>query len=144
MSMPTKRENPPDILTEILDDLDAATLRSVRTYVERRLDDVGCSMVERICSETEGAVVDIEYYGPYTLVWKYPPDGDDGETKPLSLYRVTREWQVDGTESLHWSYLGEASEQPNGGRGNHDTTASGHATTHPRYEGETNGDDGER
>ena len=136
MSAPTERETPPDRLAEILDDLDAAALRSVRTYVERRLDDFGCSMEKRIRSETEGKVVHVEDFGPYTLVWKQPPYGGDAETRPLSLHRVKREKQTDGTESLHWSYLGKVVEEPGVERGNRDATASDYETTHPRHDGE--------
>ncbi|WP_198526039.1 hypothetical protein [Haloferax sp. ATB1] len=70
-----KRNNePPDMLADILDDLDAPALRAVRTYVERRLDDVRPSLRELIRSEVDGEIVDIEDHGAYTLVRKYPPE----------------------------------------------------------------------
>jgi hypothetical protein len=112
MKSRTTRQNPPDALVEILDDLDVPTLRSVRTYVDQRIDDLRPTLPEMIRSETEGEIVDITESGPYTLVRKYPPSGDSSDTgpRPPSLYRVTREKQPNGDETLHLSYLGNATE----------------------------------
>jgi len=65
-----------------------------------------------IRSEIEGEIVDITDSGPYTLVRKYPSsrDGSDTGRQPLSLYRVKREKQLNGEETLHWSYLGDVTE----------------------------------
>lgn len=114
MNEQTGDREPPDMLVETLDDLDAPTLRAVRTYVERRLDDVRPSLRELIRSEAEGEIVDIEDHGAYTLVRKYPPGQRNAEetSQPLSLYRVKREKQLDGEETLHWSYLGDVTESP--------------------------------
>lgn len=109
MSAATENQGPPDRLVEILDDLDAPTLRVVHTYVEQRVDDLRPSLQNLIRSETNGRVVDIEDRGTYTLVRKCPPSQSDSGTasSPLSLYRVKREKQLNGEESLRWSYLGD-------------------------------------
>jgi len=101
--------NLPDTLIDILDELDAATLRAVRACVERRLDELRPSLRKQIQSEAEGEIVDIEDFGAYTLVQKYPPSEGTSEeaSQPLILYRVKRETQPNGKGSLHWSYLGD-------------------------------------
>lgn len=113
MSAPTERQGLPDTLIEVLDDLDAPTLRRVRTYVEQRLDDLQPSLEAQIRSEANGEVVDIQDCGAYTLVRKYPPAQDNPEkaTGPLTLYRVKPETQPNEQTSLHWSYLGDITEQ---------------------------------
>ena len=102
MTAPTESQEPP----EILDDLDAPTLRAVRTYIEQRLDDVRLSLEERIRSEADGEIVDIEDWEAYTLVRKYPPSRANSEnsSQPHSLYRVKREKRLNGEETLHWSF----------------------------------------
>ena len=51
----------------------------------------------------------IENHGAYAIVRKHPPDpdGDGVNTEITTLYHVRREPQIDGTESLHWAYLGD-------------------------------------
>lgn len=109
MSASTMSQEPPDGLVEILDDLDEPTLRSVRSYVEQRLDDLRPPLEELIRADADGEIVDIDDSGAYTLVRKYPPAGDEGETasQPLNLYLVKRERHLDGEATFHWSYLGE-------------------------------------
>lgn len=113
--MTTSRTNqkPPDILVEILNDLDAPSLRAVRTYVDQRLEDLRPSLQERIRSEANGEVVDITDCGAYTLVRTYRPShGNYGRSsRPLSLYRVKRERRLNGEETLHWSFLGDVVER---------------------------------
>ena len=112
MKSRTNCQEPPDALVEILDNLDAPTLRTVLTHVEQRLDDLRPTLPEVIRSETGGEIVDITDSGPYTLVRKHPPSGDssDAGSQPLFLYRVKREKQLNGERSLHWSYLGDVTE----------------------------------
>lgn len=140
MSMPIERKNPPDTLADLLGDLDVETLRSVYTYVEQRLDNLQSSMEEQIRSEAEGEIIDIKDVGPYTLVWKYHPSCNDGKVGLRSLYRVKRERQIDGTETLHWSYLGEAIGQSNAQDSNHNAVTNGCDTTRPRYDKEADPD----
>lgn len=109
MSVPTEKQEPPDTLVEIIDDLDAPTLRTVRTHVEQRLDGLRPSLQEQIRSEANGEVVDIEDCRSYTLVRKCPPSSGTSkrDSRFLALYRVTRETELNGEESLSWSYLGD-------------------------------------
>lgn len=113
MSASTKDQEPPDTVVELLDDLDAPTLRAVRTYVEQRLDELRSSLRERIRSEADGTIVDIEDRGAYTLIRKYPLSQGDSEnsSQSLLLYRVKREKRPNGEETLHWSCLGDVTER---------------------------------
>lgn len=130
MSASTLRQEPPDRLVEVLDDMDAPTLRGVRAYAEQRLDDIRPSVEERIRSESAGDIVDIDECGAYTLVRKYPSSGEDFETPspPLTLYRVTRERQPDGEDTLHWSYLGAVTDRSRVECGNYGTLVPAHET----------------
>ena len=114
MAAQTDRQNLPDALVETLDDLDVSTLRSVRTYLDQRIDDLRPTLPEMIRAETGSEIVDITDSGPYTLVRKYPTSKDNSTTypQPLSLYRVKREKRLNGEERLHWSYLGDVIEPP--------------------------------
>ena len=114
MAAQTDRQNLPDALVEILDDLDVSTLRSVRTYLDQRIDDLRPTLPEMIRAEAEGEIVDIRDRGPYTLVRKYPTSRDSSDTypQPLFLYRVKREKRLNGEETLHWSFLGDVIEPP--------------------------------
>jgi len=112
MTAQTDRQKLPDALVEILDDLDVSTLRSVRTYLDQRIDDLRPTLPEMIRAETEGETVDITDREPYTLVRKYPisRDGSDTYLQPLSLYWVKREKRLNGEETPHWSFLGDVIE----------------------------------
>jgi hypothetical protein len=114
MTTQADRQKPPGTLIEILDDLDVSTLRSVRTYLDQRIDDLRPTLPEMIRAETEGEIVDIRDRGPYTLVRKYPTSRDSSDTypQPLFLYRVKREKRLNGEETLHWSFLGDVIEPP--------------------------------
>ena len=114
MTAQTDRQQPPDALVESLDDLDVSTLRSVRTYLDQRIDDLRSTLPEMIRAETGDEIVDIIDRGPYTLVRKYPTPRDDSDTypQPLFLYRVRREKRRNGEERLHWSFLGDVIEPP--------------------------------
>lgn len=119
MSTLEESQDLPESLVELLDGLDASTLRAVRTHVEQRLDELRLPLREQIRSETDGEIVDIEDQGVYTLVRKYSPSQEHTETdrQPLSLYRVKREERPDGEETLHWSYLGDVIEPVKSERG---------------------------
>ncbi|ELY82893.1 hypothetical protein C486_03419 [Natrinema gari JCM 14663] len=66
-----------------------------------------------IRSEAKGEIIDIENCGTDTLVRKYPPSQKSSEqsTQPLSIYSVRREKQLDGEETLHWTFLGDVPKQ---------------------------------
>ena len=103
----TERQNLPDALLDVLEDLDAPALRAVRAHVEQRLDVLRPALSDVIRSETGNDVVDITDGGPYALVRKYRSSGtrSGAGRRTLSLYRVAREKQLNGDERLHWSYL---------------------------------------
>lgn len=104
---------PPDTLPEALiqriDSLTLPELQSVLSYVERRIEALRTSIEEEIEATATGEILQIENHGGYALVRKHPPDPDGSEvnTDRVSLYHVRREPQMDGTESLHWAYLGD-------------------------------------
>jgi len=104
---------PPDDLSEALiqriDALELPELKSLLSYVEQRIDALRTPIEEEIEANAAGEVLDIENHGAYAIVRKHPPDpDDDGVNKEItSLYHVRREPQFDGTESLHWAYLGD-------------------------------------
>lgn len=139
MSAPTKSQEPPEILVEILDDLDEPTLHAVRTYVEQRLDELLPSLQEQIRSEANGEIVDIEDSGLCTFVRKYPPCQGNSKraSQPLSLYRVSREKQLNGENALHWSYLGDVTEQSSIECGDHGTLVNTHEPACPHHGKET-------
>lgn len=139
MSAPTKSQEPPKILVEILDDLDEPTIHAVRRYVEQRLDDLRPSLQEQIRSETDGKIVDIEDCGACTFVRKYPPLQGDSESvsQPLSLYRVSREKQLNGENALHWSYLGDVVKQADIECRNYGTLVNTHEPACPHHGEET-------
>ena len=108
----TERQNLPDALVDVLDDLDAPALRAVRAHVEQRLDDLRPTLSDVIREKTGSYVVDITDSGPYTLVRKYRSSGDRSGAgrRTLSIYRVAREKRPNCEERLHWSYLGDVAE----------------------------------
>lgn len=109
---PPVPEQLPDSLIDHLDVLEAPELRAVHAYVERRLEECSTSIAKQILAEAAGEVVDIEDHEAYTLVRMHPPreEESDGDSQVISLYRVRRETQLDGEETLHWSYLGDVSD----------------------------------
>ena len=120
MTAQTDRQKLPDAFVETLDNLDVSTLRSVRTYLDQRIDDLRPTLPGMIRTETEGEIVDIIDRGPCTLVGKYPTSRDSSDTypQPLFFYRVKREKRLNGEETLYWSFLGEVIEPPSVGCGN--------------------------
>lgn len=108
---PTPPDNLPDALIQAIDSLGRSELKSALSYIERRID----ALRTPIEATAAGEVLKIEDYGAYALVRKHPPnsDGPGVDTDRVSLYHVWREPQMDGTESLHWTYLGDvhSSEQ---------------------------------
>jgi len=102
---------PPDGLSRSLiqriDALDPPELKALLPYIERRIDSLRTPIEADIEADTAGEVLEIEDHGAYALVRQHPPDGASVNTDVTSLYHVRREPQYDGTESLHWAYLGE-------------------------------------
>jgi len=104
---------PPDDLSQELvqriETLGLTELRSLLSYIEQRIDALRTPIAEEIESNTAGEIIDIEKHGGYAIVRKHPPDpeGDGVDTDITSLYHVRREQQLDGTDSLHWAYLGD-------------------------------------
>ena len=133
MNPRTGRQDLPDALVEVLDDLDAPALRAVRAHVEQRLDDLRPTLRETIRSETEGEIVEIVDSRPYTLVRKHRSSdgGSDTGPQPLALYRVTREKRLNGERRLHWSYLGDVAESAGVECGNCGAPLGDSATTCP-------------
>ena len=144
MNPRTERQNLPDALVDVLDDLDAPALRAVRAHVEQRLDDLRPTLRETIRSETEGEPVDIVARRPYTLVRKHRSSGGGSEAgpQPLALYRVTREKRLNGERRLHWSYLGDVAEPADVECGNCGAPLSGSTTACPRCGEELSRDGG--
>ena len=104
---------PPDDLSEALiqriDTLELPELKSLLSYVEQRIDALRTPIEEEIEANAAGEILDIENHGAYAIVRKHPPDpdGDGANTEITPLYHVRREPQLDGSESLHWAYLGD-------------------------------------
>lgn len=104
---------PPDDLSETLiqriDALELPELKSLLSYIERRIESLRTSIEAEIEANAAGEILEIENHGGYALVRKHPPDPDGPgvNTDITSLYHVRREHQLDGTESLHWAYLGD-------------------------------------
>lgn len=102
----------PDGLLERLDSLDVPQLRAVLDHVEERLESQHSPLEREIMEDATGEIVAIEDQGAYALVRKRSPDPDEpgANTDVVSLYHVSREPHLDGTESLHWAYLGDVSD----------------------------------
>lgn len=98
-----------DALIQRIDSLALPELKSVISYVERRIEALRTPIEEEIEATAAGEVLKIADHGAYALVRTHPPDPDRSgvNTDRVSLYHVRREQQMDGTESLHWAYLGD-------------------------------------
>lgn len=113
MSDTNKDPTPPDDLSETLiqriDALELPELKSLLSYIEQRIEALRTPIEAEIEANAAGEVLEIENHGAYALVRKHPPDPDGSgvNTDITSLYHVRREPQLDGTESLHWAYLGD-------------------------------------
>lgn len=113
MGNPTREPMPPNDLSEAtvqrINALELPELRSLLSYIEQRIDALRTPIEEEIEANATGEILAIENHGAYAIVRKHPPDPDsDGvNTEVTSLYHVRRESQLDGTEPLHWAYLGD-------------------------------------
>lgn len=98
-----------DALIQRIDSLALPELKSLLSYVERRIEALRIPIEEEIEATAAGEVLKIEDHGAYALVRKHPPNPDSSgvNTDRVSLYHVRREQQMDGIESLHWTYLGD-------------------------------------
>jgi len=106
-------ETPPDDLPEQLiervDALDLSELKSLRSYVERRIESPQVSLKAEIEANAAGEVVNIEVHGAHAHVEMHPAESNEPgvDEAVTSLYHVQREPHPDGTKSLHWAYLGD-------------------------------------
>lgn len=107
---------PPDNLSKTLieqiDTLELSDLRALQSYIDQRIESLRTPFESEIETNAAGEVLAIEDHGGYALVRKHPPDpnGEGVNTEITSLYHVRREPHPDGTESLHWAYLGNVQD----------------------------------
>lgn len=106
---PTPQDDLPQKLIQRIDALELSELRSLLSYIERRIESLRTPLEAEIEADAAGKVLEIEDHGAYALVRQHPPDPDGPgvNTDITSLYHVRREPQYDGTESLHWAYHGD-------------------------------------
>jgi len=106
---PVPTDDLPETLIERIDALELPELKSLLSYVERRIESLRTSIEAEIEANAAGEILDIENHGGYALVRKHPPDpeGPGVDTDITSLYHVRRDPGLDGAESLHWAYLGD-------------------------------------
>lgn len=107
---------PPDDVDETLiqriDALPLPELKSLRSYIEQRIESLRTPLEAEIEANAAGEVLEVEDHGSYALVRMHPPkpDGSGFRSDITSLYHVQTEPHPDGTESLHWAYLGDGRE----------------------------------
>lgn len=117
MSDANEDPTPPEELSETLiqrvDALELPELKSLHTYIERRIESLRTPFEAEIEADTEGEILKIEDHGGYALVRMHPPNSDDSgvNREKTSLYHVRREHLLDGTDSLNWAYLGDMAEK---------------------------------
>ena len=106
---PTPPDGLPQNLIQRVDALELPELKSLLSYTERRIESLQTPIEAEIEADVAGEVLEVEDHGAYALVRQHPPnaDGPGVNTNITSLYHVRREPQYDGTESLHWAYLGD-------------------------------------
>ena len=106
---PTPTDDLSETLIQRIDALELPELKSLLSYIEQRIESLRTPIEAEITANAAGEVLEIESHGEYALVQKHPPDPDSSgvNTDITSLYHVRREPQFDGTESLHWAYLGD-------------------------------------
>lgn len=119
---PVPPERLPESLLAEVDSLSGGELDALLSYVEERVESDQSSLRADIEASAAGEVIDVERDGLHALVRAHPPadgTGDDQDeagidtdttsvdTDVISLYHVRREYLADGTESLHWAYLGD-------------------------------------
>lgn len=123
MSDETDEPTPPPALSASLiqqiDALELPELKSLRTYVEQRIASRRSPIESDIEADAAGEILAIEPHGEYALVRMHPPDTDGTgvNTAITSIYHVRRESQLDGTETLHWAYLGDVKHRADTHRG---------------------------
>lgn len=102
----------PDDLVARIDSLEIPALKAVRSYAGQRIESLRTPLEEEIEATAAGELVEIEDHGTYALVKMHPsdPGGPGANTDLVSLYHVRREPQLDGTESVHWAYLGDVDD----------------------------------
>lgn len=107
----TERSELHDGLVELLSDLDEEQLREVSAYV-RNLLHHDHSSVRELLDEDDEHIVSVEDKDGYTEVVKTQDCSDGCEDCPHGpfVYHVTREVRPDGSEHLHWSFIGRLYE----------------------------------
>lgn len=108
-SPPTESDVLSDELLDTLDSLKRPTLRALDRYVTQELETLRPTTADQIETEADGKIVDIEDCGTYTLVRKQPPTEDDSAdgSRPVQVYHVIQAKQPNGTDTLHWSFIGD-------------------------------------
>lgn len=106
---PTPPVDLSETLIQRLDALELPELKSLHAYIGQRIESLRTPIDAEIEANAAGEVLAIENHGASAVVRTHPPDPDGPGVKKdiTSLYHVRRVPQVDGTESLHWAYLGD-------------------------------------
>lgn len=105
--------HPPEDMSEEtrtwIDSLSEDGIRDLIDYLEGRIESSHTPIDEMIYARAAGEVRSIEEQGGYAHVEMHPPtdDGEGVDRDIRSIYHVSREGQVDGKETLHWTYLGD-------------------------------------
>lgn len=101
-------ELPAELVAQ-LDSLELVQLKSVKSYVEERIRSVRPPIEEEIEANAAGEILTIDAHGTDALVRKVQSTSEESgsDSEIVSLYHVTAEPRIDGTSSLHWSYLGD-------------------------------------
>jgi len=99
----------PDELVRQVDALELPALKALYGYVRRSVDARRPPLAALVEEDADGEVLEVDVHDGYALVRLHPPasDGSGPRESVTSLYHVRREPDPDGTESLHWTYLGD-------------------------------------
>ena len=106
------RNGLPADLIEGLADLDESQLRDISAYVQDLIHHDQSTVRNLLDEADDEHVVRVEDRNGYTEVVKTQECSEGCEDCPHGpfVYHVTREIHPDGSEHLHWSFIGRASE----------------------------------
>lgn len=117
MSDPPPDQDGPDDLSEALiqriNGLRASELQTLRSYIDERIESLQPPIEEEVRATAAGEVIAVDDHEGYVLARIHPlnPDGPGVNTEKTELYHVSREQHPDGTDSLHWSYIGDVQQE---------------------------------